>query len=224
MTIPISVYNDKKVRLEEELLEKTVAFRDLAEEERAYLINSHKTFYKLRSNLPLIMVIFILYEAAIIYFGLKYVNSVGFDDSEIFLFLAIVPAVILFESLRREENLYKDIGRPVVKTVGTLKTYEIVRRRHTEKYFTVEGVRFDNKNNDSQVVEEMFSIFGKNQSFSPVRVEYSPFSKMIWQIKKRTIDNKFWEVIYCRLLLPDFIRKQTQLNSSTQNSNQKSSL
>lgn len=216
-TFPISNFNDEKVTLDQELGERTAAFRDLENEERARLINTHKKLFFLRSNLPIIMVIFMMYEAAVIYFGIQYINNVGFDDAEIFIYLALIPAGLLFGTLKKENNLYKDIGRPVIKTVGTLKTYEKVHRKHTERYFTVEDVRFDKNNNDLQVVNQMLDLFGKNQSFGPIRIEYSPYSKTIWQIKKRSIDNGKWESVYSNPNLPDQITKELPLN---QNSNQ----
>jgi hypothetical protein len=157
----------------------------------------------------------ITYEAIVIYSWVMLVY-----DLRIFALLAFLPPFFVFRGVKKERQYFTDVSLPVVKTVGTLKTIEIKRRRSTEKYLEIENVRFDGNNNDHSVINLMFSTFGKNRHHFPIRIEYSPHNKLIWEIKKRSQNGSYWESIYDVLPESKDLREefliQSQLSPNSQ--------
>lgn len=192
MTFPISSFNDNKVTLDQELAERTVAYRDLTHMEMQHMIQKHRKFYWYFKHLPVLFILLIIYEIILFYLNFEYFKV---DLNELFFALVILPPFFIYTGYQKEKQYFADVNLPVVKTVGTLKTVEIKHRRgRVTRYFEVEGVKFGKNNNDSSVIELVFTIFGVNQSYQPIRIEYSPTSGLIWEIKKRNTNG--WETVY----------------------------
>ncbi len=192
MNYPISNFNDKKVTLDQELAERTVAYRDLTNLEMQHMAQKHRKFYWYFKHLPVLLILLIVYEIILLYLNFEYFK-LGLN--ELFFGLVILPPFFLYTGYAKEKQYFADVNLPVVKTVGTLKTVEIRHRRSgVTRYFEVEGIRFGKNNNDPAVIDLIFTNFGTNQSYQPIRIEYSPTSSLIWEIKKRNTNG--WETIY----------------------------
>jgi hypothetical protein len=194
MNFPISNFNDKKVTLEQELQEKTVAFRDLEEEEKKYLINSHKLIYKFQSNSAILIVLYVVFFFFIYYIVVN--KELGQVSNTLYLITLLVLPILISIVIYRESETYHDINLPVIKTVGIARV-----KKHffsSDKDYLRVNDFYLYRSSPQADMKYLLNILDQKVK-PPVRIEYSPNTRTIWKIKMRNSTNNGWVEVFTKI-------------------------
>ncbi|MBI2327026.1 hypothetical protein HYU92_01800 [Candidatus Curtissbacteria bacterium] len=164
--------------------------RDLNTSEQQILIRMHKDEYFWVSRRHLILPVFGIATYLLFLFWTK---SASFFDlfvqkenfTGIGLYLILFPIILLFiyvnfrKKIIRESVLYKDLRSPIFKVKGKLTKKGINDKFKAVNNLIVRGIWFGDEENPQ--IDMYWEEFDEGNF---VEIEYSPFSKHIWSIKK----------------------------------------